>query len=98
MFEILNQEQGSSIICKDKSNIIRFILNLKQNNIYNFNFKIYYQDLIFNWYEQNLDLKYDLTNIISNSNTISINHFKVRDEVLLNGVPVDLKIGNNSRD
>lgn len=95
LFEVINQEQGSSIICKDKSNIISLILNLNPEDTYNFKFIVYYQDLISNWYEQDLSLEYNLTNTFNNNHRIVIKHFKVSDEVLLNNnreqLPVDLK-------
>lgn len=93
LFEVINPEYGSSVIHKDKSNIIRFDLGLKMDNIYNFNFKIYYQDLISNWYEQDLELEYNLTNIVyNNQDVVAIKHFEVKDELFLeNGLPSNFK-------
>lgn len=85
-------EQQSSLE-KNEEKIVSFLLYLTPNQ-YDFTFKIYYQDLTFNWYMQKVELKYELLTILDNSfKYISNKKIKVFDEEILKMQP-NLKVDN----
>ena len=54
--------------------------------------KVYYEDILQNWYCQIVDIEYNATNISNESYPMGIVNYKVNDEVLLKnkGVPKEL--------
>lgn len=75
-FRIINE----NVIEKGKEIIIPFVLRIKTNQTYNFEIIVYYQDLLFNAYEQKVLLEYNLTSINDGLNYIDIYNFDVHDE------------------
>lgn len=82
------QLPNQGCIEKNATQVISFLINLKRNNKYNFDFDIYYQDLMNNWYLQHIDLEYNLTNYFrTNSSYLSNNRLIVYEEKLLDKTP-----------
>lgn len=71
---------GQSIIEKESCKILNFHISKVPSGNYMLKFKIIYQDLLKNWYEQNVEVGFDLTDIyISNSRKFKSN-IKVLEE------------------
>lgn len=86
----LNQQ---SSLEKKEEKTIKFLLYLTPNK-FNFTFKIYYQDLTFNWYMQKIKLEYELLPISNvDLKNYSVKKIIVQDEIKLNNKP-KLKLEN----
>lgn len=83
IFEIVKE----SVIEKGQEVIIPFVLRLKTKQIYNFKITLYYQDLVFNIYEQNVLLEYELSNVNDGLNYYSNYKFKVQEEKQIDDFP-----------
>lgn len=85
--EFCFQLNEQSSLEKGEDKTINFILYLKPDN-YKFSFKIYYQDLTFNWYVQRLELEYELLPITNNGmHFLSTKKLIVHDEIKLQNKP-----------
>lgn len=85
-------DQQSSLE-KSEEKVIKFLLYLTPNK-FDFTFKIYYQDLTFNWYMQKLDLQYELLPISNGSfRYYSTKKLVLEDEKKL-GTKPKLKVDN----
>lgn len=82
-------DEGQGSICKDEEKAIQFLLILERLIDYNFKIEVYYQDLLFNWYKQNLNFKFKLLNNFDEKkkNYLSEKFLKVEDEILLRKAP-----------
>ena len=89
IFEIVKE----SVIEKGQEVILPFVLRLKTEQIYNFKITLYYQDLVFNIYEQNVLLEYELSNVNDGLNYYSNHKFKVDEEKQIEDFP-KMKIKN----
>lgn len=79
-------DQQSSLE-KNEEKIINFLLYLTPNK-FDFTFKIYYQDLTFNWYVQKIKLEYQLLPIINDSfKYYSTKKIIIEDEIKLKVKP-----------
>lgn len=77
----LDNQQG--LLEKNEEKFIKFLLKLNFQK-YNFIFKIYYQDLSFNWYMQQINLEYEFLAEIKNGDYQSIKKSTIEDEIKLN--------------
>lgn len=83
-FELLNQ----GIIEKDKEQTMQFIITLQTNRLYIFNIIFYYQDLLFNKYEQKVILEYDFSSINDGRENYKYNYnFLVKEEKQIEDFP-----------
>lgn len=79
-------DQQSSLE-KSEEKVIKLLLYLTPNK-FNFTFKIYYQDLTFNWYMQNFKLEYELLPISNGSfRYYSTKKVIIEDEIKLSAKP-----------
>ena len=83
IFEIAKE----SVIEKGQEVIIPFVLRLKTEEIYNFKITLYYQDLVFNIYEQDAILEYKLSSANDGLNYYSDYKFMVQDEKQIDDFP-----------
>ena len=83
IFEIAKE----SVIEKGQEVIIPFVLRLKTEEIYNFKITLYYQDLVFNIYEQDVILKYNLFSANDGLNHYYDYKFMVQDEKQIGDFP-----------
>ncbi len=58
--------------------------NLESGKEYEMKLKVYYQDVLQNWYCQIVDVSYNATKIHNGSNSIGVVKYKVNKEVLIN--------------
>ena len=58
--------------------------NLERGKEYPIKLKIYYQDVLQNWYYQTVDITYEATEINNGSYPVGIVNYKVSEELLLN--------------
>ena len=86
--------EQQSTIDKDEEKNVLFLLKLVPG-IYGFKYKIYYQDLLFNWYVQELDLHFQLYPISNGLRYDTYSMFNCRDEKLLKKKP-NIKLNNKS--
>ena len=80
----LDNKQG--LLEKNEEKFIQFLLNLNFQK-YNFIFKIYYQDLSFNWYMQQIKLEYEFLSKIKDNHYLSVKKPIIEDEIKLNEKP-----------
>lgn len=83
IFEIAKE----SVIEKGQEVIIPFVLRLKTEEIYNFKITLYYQDLVFNIYEQDVILEYKLFSANDGLNHYYDYKFMVQDEKQIGDFP-----------
>ena len=83
IFEIVKE----SVIEKGQEVIIPFVLRLKTEEIYNFKITLYYQDLVFNIYEQDVILEYKLFSANDGLNHYYDYKFMVQDEKQIGDFP-----------
>ena len=83
IFEIAKE----SVIEKGQEVIIPFVLRLNTEEIYNFKITLYYQDLVFNIYEQDAILEYKLSSANDGLNYYSDYKFMVQDEKQIDDFP-----------
>lgn len=79
-----------SSIEKDKFIEIKLLLTLIPEN-YNFKFIIYYQDLLNNWYVQELDVQYQLLPFVNGIRRETYTEFKCKDEKRIPNKPKKIK-------
>lgn len=70
----------AGVIEKNQEIILPFVLRLITNRTYNFEITVYYQDLLFNVYEQNVLLQYELSSYNDGSKYIFNSKFNVENE------------------
>ena len=80
----LDNKQG--LLEKNEEKFIQILLNLNFQK-YNFIFKIYYQDLSFNWYMQQIKLEYEFLSEIKDGHYLSVKKPIIEDEIKLNEKP-----------
>lgn len=75
-----------NIIPIEKNEIMKIYkyFNLERGKEYPIKLKIYYQDVLQNWYYQTVDITYEATEINNGSYPIGIVNYKVSEELLLN--------------
>ena len=83
IFEIAKE----NVIEKGQEVIIPFVLRLKTEETYNFKITLYYQDLVFNIYEQDVMLEYKLFNINDGLNYCYNYQFMVQEEKQIDYFP-----------
>ena len=83
IFEIAKE----SVIEKGQEVIIPFVLRLKTEEIYNFKITLYYQDLVFNIYEQDVILEYKLFSANDGLDYYYDYKFMVQDEKQIGDFP-----------
>ena len=83
IFEIAKE----NVIEKGQEVIIPFVLRLKTEETYNFKITLYYQDLVFNIYEQDVMLEYKLFNINDGLNYCYNYQFMVQEEKQIDNFP-----------
>lgn len=83
IFEIAKE----SVVEKGQEVIIPFVLRLKTEEIYNFKITLYYQDLVFNIYEQDVKLEYKLSSVNDGLNYYSDYKFMVQEEKQIDDFP-----------
>lgn len=83
IFEIAKE----SVIEKGQEVIIPFVLRLKTEEIYNFKITLYYQDLVFNIYEQDVILEYKLFSANDGLDYYYDYKFTVQDEKQIGDFP-----------
>ena len=84
-FKIGNQNS----LEKNESIVMQFLLKLMIDTKYKFEIKVLYQDLLFNWYQQNVTLKYKLFAINDGEKYLFDYQFIVQDE---NKISIDTKV------
>lgn len=80
--------EQSCISSKEKK-YIGFVLNLKEG-IYNANIKVFYQDIIHNWYSQEIKIVYKTDNNYDSTQSLfptSVSKCEILDENLINEEP-----------
>lgn len=82
---IFKLEEQSSID-NGESKVICFSFELPAGD-YDLNFTIYYEDLIHNWYSQQMELKYHIDNVHNGIFRYTTKRFKVYDEKILKNQP-----------
>ena len=83
IFEIAKE----NVVEKGQEVIIPFVLRLKIEEIYSFKITLYYQDLVFNIYEQDVILEYKLSNVNDGLNYYSNYKFMVQEEKQIDDFP-----------
>lgn len=78
--------EQQSTIDKDEEKNVLFLLKLVPG-IYGFKYKIYYQDLLFNWYVQELELNFQLYPTSNGLRYDTCSRFNCRDDKLLKKKP-----------
>ena len=75
-----------NIIPIEKNEIIKIYkyFNLERGKEYPIKLKIYYQDVLQNWYYQTVDITYEATKINNGSYPIGIVNYEVSEDLLLN--------------
>lgn len=85
--QYLISDKSRNILKKDKSIEIHKNYYLEEKNKYKFILEVYYQDLLNNWYSQNIEIDY-------NTNNIEKINYVVKKEELLDG-RIDVSFTNN---
>ena len=73
------QIDNQSSIDKNEEKFISFLVKLPIGK-YKYSITVYYEDLLHNWYSQNIDLQYYVTNYFNNNSHITKSEFDVYDE------------------
>ena len=79
---ILGKDSLVSIEKNETNNIYRYFA-LKSEKEYELKLKVYYEDVLQNWYFQVIDINYNATNISNGSYPIGKVEYKVNEEVLI---------------
>lgn len=79
------------LLSKNETKGITFYMNLKAKEKYSFTFIIKYQDILFNWYEQEIILDCEVVDYFSNYKCKSIINKIVKDERITENVKIDLE-------
>ena len=90
-YRILGKNNLIPIEKNETQEIYRYFA-LKSGKEYEMKLKVYYEDVLQNWYSQIVDLKYKATTISNGSYSIGNVEYKVNEEVLVNDkeVPKEL--------
>lgn len=92
--DILDKQYGfsfsnSDTIEKNQEIVIPFLLRLKLDQGYCFNITVFYQDLMFNTYKQDIILKYKVFAINNGIEYIDSNKMEIKDEIQVNEFPTE---------
>lgn len=81
-YRILGKDTLVQIEKSETNNIYRYFA-LKSGKEYELKLKVYYEDVLQNWYCQIIDINYNATNITNSSNSLGQVKYKVNEEFLI---------------